>query len=236
MNASATTSTTTPPMKVTLLMDRSYTSFLAWTSSKVLYCNLMALLPKLISMPYLFRVAGYGGVSCGLRYFEDSLSLWAVHVMPLDVTPHVVLTDKLVSAYNDILKGQPFPCLGVNDVRLCLKQAFSGVNAADYVLILVHWPTSVCNETFKAIESVGNVTLVNCKPSESQPWLCTPDRVERHLLSLAQLSKRGSAAPADKKKPIQKHIQKPLLTPYESHIVEDLKYLFFTVNHGNMKG
>lgn len=178
-------------MNITILVDRSYNAMLRLGVSVKLNRFLLELGSYLpINGFNRFRFGAFGSTGCAIDTTSSDVSQpFSLRVVNLNSAPHELWTEKRSRDMLDTLKGQPFPSLGVNNIREVLHQATTGPNAADHVVLLASWtPGELTHRTWLMTQSVASVTLVNLE--EPLPATLTP----RHLRMLWWVSDLSATA------------------------------------------
>ena len=193
-------------------MDRSFRACNTSTS-KSLYAFMSTLLAHLRGPvkgknQLKYRFGGYGSTVCFLSPTMAHPPF--VHTLGGVNTPHFALTEKSRSDLLDTLKGQPFPPLGVNNIRDVLTQITTerSVEAtAHHTVVLACWePGTVTDDTWTVMQSLGSVTLVNVHEKAKR---CGQNEVTPCLRGVWFLSPFSAAALAKKLKHASRSAVKP---------------------------
>ena len=161
-------------------------------------------------------------------------------LMPLRSTPHEPMTEFRKQELIDLLRGQPFPTLGVHNIRPMLLSATNcnDLNpecVADHVIVLACWDRCQgTQDTWTVMQQCASVTLVNL--NELEP-LQTPDGAPAPFPSLQSvwwvnentaihLAKKVRFAKKSgfKTQPFTETSCK-VMTPYEKAYVQGMRFL-----------
>ena len=149
-------------LNITILIDCSFTTSVRRDTTKNLYQFLIQVVTHLQTnnKKILYRFGGFGSVACCLT--PTSAGPFPYFLYTMVDTPHQEMTEQSKLCLLDTLQGQPFPQLGVNNIRSVLMIATNGKHAAHHVVVIAAWPPGESTaDTWKVMQTTGSVTFVN---------------------------------------------------------------------------
>jgi hypothetical protein len=153
----------TAPVNITIIIDRSFQSFGVVKSAKLysLLCQVLENIWTHKKRTVKYRFGAFGATACFLSSDDGPFK----YSLKSTDAPHEVVTAKSKVELIEALQGQPFPLLGVCNIRDVLQTLFSKQDplvVADHVVVIASWtPSPITTDTWLVMQQTGSVSLVN---------------------------------------------------------------------------